>query len=388
MSAAMARQESILERSAGWHRESREGGQLVVSLGGRWTLEAVAAADSALRAATVAGSGKACIDVSAVEALDSAGAWAICRTIDQWSRQGIAADITGAQPAHMALIERVRNCEARPDMERARPHPLMAILDRVGRQTETVLREARALVGFFGLTCVVAARSLVRPSRIRMTPLVSHIEQVGLNALPIVGLLAFLIGVVLAYQGADQLRRFGADVFTVNLLGVSVLREIGILITAIIVAGRSGSAFTAQIGTMKVNQEIDAMRTLGIDPVEVLVLPRLFALVIAMPLLAFFADMMALLGGGVICYVMLDISVTQFVRQLNGAVSMWSFWVGIIKAPIFGFIIALVGCYEGLKVSGSAESVGRLTTQAVVESIFIVMVADAMFSILFSYLKI
>lgn len=384
----MARQEKLPGRSGGWHRESRDGDRLVLSLGGRWTLGAVADADEALRAAPPSGASRARIDASAIEALDSAGAWAICRTIDLWSRQGIATDIVGAQPAHMALIERVRACEARPDMDRARPSPLLAMLDRVGRQTEAVILEARALIGFFGLTCVVAARSLARPSRIRLTPLVSHVEQVGLNALPIVGLLAFLIGVVLAYQGADQLRRFGADVFTVNLLGVSMLREIGILITAIIVAGRSGSAFTAQIGTMKVNQEVDAMRTLGIDPVEVLVLPRLFALVVAMPLLAFFADIMGLLGGGVICYLMLDISVTQFLRQLNGAVSMWSFWVGIIKAPIFGFIIALVGCYEGLKVSGSAESVGRLTTQAVVESIFIVMVADAMFSILFSYLKI
>jgi len=328
------------------------------------------------------------IDASEVEALDSAGAWAICRTFAAWEAKGLAVEVVGAKSSHAALIERVRSCHARPERAGESVNALLVMLDRIGRQMARVVLDARDLLGFFGLTIVTVGRSLVQPRRVRLTPLISHLEQVGLHALPIVGLLSFLIGVVLAYQGADQLRRFGADVFTVNLLGVSVLREIGILITAIIVAGRSGSAFTAQIGTMKVNLEVDAMRTLGIDPIEVLVLPRLLALVVAMPLLAFFADMMGLLGGGVICFLMLDISVVQFLRQLNSAVSMWSFWIGIIKAPIFGFIIALVGCYEGLKVSGSAESVGRLTTQAVVESIFIVIVADAVFSILFSYLKI
>jgi phospholipid/cholesterol/gamma-HCH transport system permease protein len=384
----MALHANISDRAPGWYRESREGDRWVLSLGGRWTLKAVAAADVALRHAGPGDAKRAAIDASAIEALDSAGAWAICRTLAALESSGVAAVIVGARPAHAALIERVRACEARPDMARTVPNPFVVMLDRIGRQTVGVIHEARDLLGFFGLTVVTIGRALARPRRIRLTSLVSHLEQVGLNALPIVGLLAFLIGIVLAYQGADQLRRFGADIFTVDLLAVSVLREIGILMTAIIVAGRSGSAFTAQIGTMKVNQEIDAMRTLGIDPVEVLVLPRLLALVVAMPLLAFFADMMGLLGGGVICYAMLDISIVQFLRQLNGAVSLWSFWIGLIKAPIFGFIIALVGCYEGLKVSGSAESVGRLTTQAVVESIFIVIVADAMFSILFSYLKI
>jgi len=201
-------------------------------------------------------------------------------------------------------------------------------------------------------------------------------------------LISFLTGVVLAYQGADQLARFGAQIFTINLVGIGVLREMGILLTAIIVAGRSGSAYTAQIGTMKVNEEVDAMRTLGLDPMELLVLPRVIALIIVMPLLTFYADMMGLLGGAVMANVVLDISFFQFVRQLNTAVPLWSFWVGVIKAPLFGFIIALVGCYEGLQVTRSAESVGRQTTRAVVEAVFLVIVLDAVLSILFSVLGI
>ncbi|MCG8354731.1 MAG: ABC transporter permease, partial [Kiloniellales bacterium] len=235
---------------------------------------------------------------------------------------------------------------------------------------------------------IALGRTLADPRRLRLTALVSHMEQAGLNAMPIVGLLSFLIGVVLAYQGADQLARFGAQIFTVNLVGIGVLREMGIILTAIIVAGRSGSAYTAQIGTMMVREEIDAMRTIGLDPMDVLVMPRVIALLLVMPLLAFYADLMGLLGGAVMATVVLDISLVQFARQLNDAVPLWSFWVGIIKAPIFGFVIALVGCFEGFKVSRSAESVGLRTTAAVVEAIFIVIVLDAMFSVLFSVIGI
>jgi phospholipid/cholesterol/gamma-HCH transport system permease protein len=206
--------------------------------------------------------------------------------------------------------------------------------------------------------------------------------------MPIVGLLSFLIGVVMAYQGADQLRRFGAEIYTVNLLGVSILRELGVLLSAIIIAGRSGSAFTAQIGTMQVNEEIDALRTLGLDPIEVLVLPRLFGLVITLPLIAFFADFMGILGGGLMSWAVLDINIPNFLTQLQSAVGEMTLWVGIIKAPFFASIIALVGCFEGLNVTRSAESVGRLTTQSVVESIFFVIVTDAAFSIVFSVLKV
>jgi len=221
-----------------------------------------------------------------------------------------------------------------------------------------------------------------------MKALVTHIEHTGLNAIPIVALISFLVGVVLAYQGADQLRRFGAQIFTVNLVGISVLREMGILLTAIVVAGRSGSAFTAQIGTMQVNEEVDALRTLGLDPMEILVLPRVLALVISLPLLTFLSDVMGLLGGGLMTVVLVQIDFQQYVALLKAAVNTNHFWVGIIKAPVFAILISLVGCFEGLRVVGSAESVGRLTTRSVVEGIFLVIIFDALFSVLFSVIGI
>jgi len=262
------------------------------------------------------------------------------------------------------------------------------MVERTGAAALQAGREARDLLNFLGMMVTALARTVASPRRLRGTALVHHMEQTGLNALPIVGLLSFLIGVVLAYQGADQLRQFGAQLFVVNLLGISILREIGILMTSIIIAGRSGSAFTAQIGTMKVNLEVDAMRTLGLDPIELLVLPRALALMITLPLLAFYADIVGLLGGAVMCYFVLDISFGQFVQQLHGAIKLSTLMVGLCKAPVFAFVIALVGCYEGLKVSGSAESVGRLTTRSVVVGIFLVIVLDALFSILFSYVRI
>jgi phospholipid/cholesterol/gamma-HCH transport system permease protein len=225
---------------------------------------------------------------------------------------------------------------------------------------------------------------LRRPRRVRLVSTVHHIERIGIDALPIMGLLAYLIGVVLAFQGADQLRQYGAEVFTINLLGVSILREIGVLITAIMVAGRTGSAFAAEIGTMKVNQEVDAMRTIGLDPMDTLVLPRLFALAISLPLLVFYANAMAMAGGATMVIVGLDLSVEQFVEQLSNAVTLGTLAVGLIKAPVFAVLIGMVACYEGLKVSGSAESVGIHTTRSVVKSIFLVIVFDAAFSIFFS----
>jgi phospholipid/cholesterol/gamma-HCH transport system permease protein len=254
----------------------------------------------------------------------------------------------------------------------------------VGEASIRAFQEGRRLLSFYGQIVLALAAVAMRPTRLRGISLVHHLEQTGVNALPIVGLISFLIGVVLAYQGATQLRMFGADIFTIDLLAISVLREIGVLLTAIVVAGRSGSAFTAQLGTMQVNEEIDAMRTLGLDPVEVLVLPRLLALMIALPLLAFFANIMALLGGGVMAVVVLDIGPGQFVNRLDGVVTLTTFLVGMVKAPVFAFLIAMVGCYEGMNASGSAESVGRQTTRSVVIGIFLVIVSDALFSIVFA----
>jgi phospholipid/cholesterol/gamma-HCH transport system permease protein len=231
-------------------------------------------------------------------------------------------------------------------------------------------------------------RLVRRPGWLRWTAIVAQMEQTGVNALAIVGLLSLLVGVVIAYQGADQLRHFGAEIYTVDLLGVSILRELGVLMTAIIIAGRSGSAFTAQIGTMQVNEEIDALRTIGLDPVEVLVVPRLVGLLLTLPMLTIYANLMGLLGGCLMAWGVLGITIPQFLNELQASISPRTFWIGVIKAPFFAAIIATIGCFEGFQVSRSAESVGRLTTLSVVESIFLVIVTDSIFSVFFSMLRI
>ena len=370
--------------SAGWLSTAEQDGSLRLNAGGRWETAALAELDAALRRIAPAPGRAVRIDLGGLTHLDTAGAWVIHRTLRELRAKGIAASLDNAAPAHAALIEAIARND-RPGLPgRKRPNPLVALLDHWGRAFVGGLAEVGGLLSFLGLATITALRALAQPGRIRIVPLFSHIEHTGLTALPIIGLLSFLIGVVLAYQGADQLRRFGAEIFTVNLVGVSMLREMGILLAAIIVAGRSGSAFTAQIGTMQVNEEIDAMRTLGLDPIEVLVLPRVIALVIVLPLLAVYSDLMGLLGGALMSWAVLDISLVQFMERLRGAVPVWSFWVGLIKAPVFGLLIALVGCRQGLEVEGSAESVGRQTTRAVVISIFLVIVTDAVFSIFFS----
>ena len=368
--------------------QRREGEILRLEFAGQWTTQELARHDSALRALDLQGARAAVVDLSACSAIDSAGAWVLDRTLDDLKRRGAEVSLVGSSPAIETLLGTIakKHVELPPP---PRPdNPIIAVALRMGRETVRIGREGADLLSFLGLTVIVFLRSLMMPWRIRLTPLIAHMEQTGLNALPIVGLISFLVGVVLAYQGADQLARFGAQIFTVNLVAIGVLREMGILLTAIIVAGRSGSSFTAQIGTMKVNEEVDAMQTLGLDPMEVLVMPRVFALVLVLPLLTFYADLMGLLGGAVMATVVLDISFFQFARQLSDAVTLWTFWIGIIKAPLFAFIIGMIGCYEGLQVSRSAESVGRQTTRAVVEAIFLVIVLDALLSIFFSVIGI
>ncbi|MGF1594873.1 MAG: MlaE family lipid ABC transporter permease subunit [Kiloniellaceae bacterium] len=367
---------------------AREGPVLRLRFAGAWTTQELARHDEALRRLDLQGAREVAVDLSACSAIDSAGAWVLDRTIGDLKRRGAEVALIGCSPAIETLLGTVARKHVDLPPAPKPDNPLIAVALRVGRETHRIAREATDLLSFLGLTVTVFVRTLLRPWRIRLVPLISHMEQTGLNALPIVGLISFLVGIVLAYQGADQLARFGAQIFTVNLVAIGVLREMGILLTAIIVAGRSGSSFTAQIGTMKVNEEIDAMRTLGLDPMEVLVMPRVFALVLVLPLLTFYADIMGLLGGAVMATIVLDISFFQFARQLSDAVTLWTFWVGIIKAPLFAFIIGMIGCYEGLQVSRSAESVGRQTTRAVVESIFLVIVLDALLSIFFSVIGI
>ncbi|KAA0586478.1 MlaE family lipid ABC transporter permease subunit (plasmid) [Azospirillum oryzae] len=367
-----------------------EDGGWRIGAAGRWTLDAATAASDALDRAPKPQEGAAVrLDMARVEALDTVGAYLLNRMAERLGANGHAVAIVGLRPEHAALFDAVRDAgKAPPHPIEREHHPILDMIVRTGETTVSAAKEILDLVGFLGLVTVTFARLILRPSRLRLTSVLFHIEQTGLNALPILGLLSFLIGVVLAFQGADQLKRFGAELYVVNLLGISVLREIGILMTAIIVAGRSGSAFTAQIGTMKVNQEVDAIGTMGLDPVELLVVPRALALMITLPLLAFYADVMGLFGGAVMAYATLDITFGQFIRQLHSAVGINTVIAGLIKAPVFALVIAMVGCYEGLKVSGSAESVGIMTTKAVVEGIFLVIVIDAVFSVLFSMLGV
>jgi len=262
------------------------------------------------------------------------------------------------------------------------------MLARWGRRVWGFLAGCFEFLHFIGECATALARWAVRPGRIRWLPILHNLQAAGFNALPITGLLTFLLGIVIAYQGAEQLQRFGANVYVADLIGLSMVRELSPLITAIIVAGRSGSAYTAQIGTMKVTEEIDALRTIGIGPLDLLVLPKVLALMVALPLLTIYTDAMGILGGMVMARAQLGVSFGTFVDRLDEAISLTSLLIGIGKAPVFAAIIALVGCYQGFRVSGSADSVGRQTTESVVQSIFLVILTDALFSIAFSYLDI
>ncbi len=373
---------------SGWLRAERSGQALLLSVGGSWVIATLAALDASLREVETGSIRRARIDLGAIDQMDTAGAWVLYRTREQFRALGIETEFDRVKPAHGIILMRIAEGDIERDLSEVPRHLLIAMVNRVGAATVACYEEAKDLLNFLGVIAVTLGHTMLRPGRIRFIPLMSQIEQVGLNAIPIVGLLSFLIGVVIAFQGADQLARFGAEIFTVNLVGVSILREMAILLTAIIVAGRSGSAFAAQIGTMQVNQEIDAMRAIGLDPIEVLVLPRIVALIIAMPLLGMFANLMGLAGGALMSLSVLDISFVQFVERLKEVVPIWSLWVGLIKAPVFGFLIGLVGCREGLKVAGGADSVGRQTTKSVVVAIFLVIIVDALFSIFFSFVRL
>jgi phospholipid/cholesterol/gamma-HCH transport system permease protein len=268
----------------------------------------------------------------------------------------------------------------------AKPH--LVWLQDIGRKTYSAGSQLTALLGFLGESFLALVGCISHPGRIRWRPIVFNLRSAGFDALPIVGMLSLLLGIVVAYQGADQLRRYGANIFVADLVGLSMLREFAPLMTAIIIAGRSGSAYAAQIGTMSVTQEIDAMRTIGIAPLDMLVLPKLIALLIALPLLTVFADMLGVIGGMLMARAQLGVGFGEFLDRLSKAVSITSYLVGIGKAPVFAAIIAMVGCFQGFRTRGGADSVGLQTTRAVVQSIFLVIVADALFSIAFSVLDL
>ena len=373
----------------GWLKSAHQGDTRVLSAGGDWTLSSLAHLDGLAREqADGPAPARARFVLGDVLRMDTSGAWLLARLGRAWESRGTAMSFEGLTPARRELLRLAREVPDEPMPPSPGARGLLGFMDKVGRRTVDVGREALALLSFFGQILVVLARTVLQPWRLRLTSLVRQMELTGLDAIPIVALLSFLIGIVLAFQGADQLRRFGAEIFTVNLLGVSVLRELGVLLTAIIVAGRSGSSFTAQIGAMQVNQEVDALRTIGLDPVEVLVLPRVLALAITLPLLVFLADIMALAGGALMVVTALDIPAAQFLRQLSGAVYPGTFWAGLAKAPVFAFLIAMVGCYEGMRVERNAAGIGKSTTKSVVVSIFLVILVDAIFSVMFSQLGI
>jgi phospholipid/cholesterol/gamma-HCH transport system permease protein len=286
----------------------------------------------------------------------------------------------------LALISQQR--EGHADEPVAVVTPPLTLLARFGLAAKEAFEQGSALLGFVGESTVALAGCLAHPSRWRWRAILYNIRSAGFDALPIVALLSFLLGIVVAYQGAGQLRQYGANIFVADLVGLSMLREFAPLMTAIIIAGRSGSAYAAQIGTMAVTEEIDAMRTIGIAPLELLVLPKIIALMIALPLLTVFADVMGVFGGMIMARSQLGVGFGEFAERLVKAVSVTSYAVGIGKAPMFAAIIAVVGCFQGFRTHGGADSVGRQTTRSVVQSIFLVIVADAMFSIAFSVLDL
>jgi phospholipid/cholesterol/gamma-HCH transport system permease protein len=352
-------------------------GRIVAS--GDWTLADAPALAARIAAIERSRNIPGAVDAAGITRLDTAGAEYL---LDLAGGDGAA--ISGLDAGRRALLDAVarvrRAANAGP---RKRDTGLLALVARVGRAVEVFGNNFVDLVGFIGLMLATLARGLPRPRRWRVTSLVVHVEQTGLDAVPIVALLSFLVGAVVAFLGATVLRDFGASVFTVELIGYSFLREFGVLLTAILVAGRSGSAFTAQIGSMKAREEIDAIRTLGLDPVEVLVLPRALALLLSMPLLTFLAMVAGIAGGALVCIFALDISPGMFLSRLQETTSVRHFWIGMSKAPLFAFLIAAIGCLEGFKVSGSAESVGEHTTSSVVQSIFVVILIDALAAIFY-----
>ena len=359
------------------------------ALSGGWTARGIGAIQQQLGSIEAEARAAVHADGSEIEALDTAGAWALRKLLLRLGGEGTAISLDGLRPEFARLLQAVAEQMAEQDKQTP---PVVAkslnALERVGKSTEAVFDQGLAMLGFVGETATALGGWFTHPGRIRWRPILFNIRTAGFDALPIVGLLSFLLGIVVAYQGADQLKQYGANIFVVDLVGLSMLREFAPLITAIIIAGRSGSAYAAQIGTMAVTEEIDAMRTIGIAPLELLVLPKVIALVIAVPLLTVFSDVLGVIGGMIMAQSQLGVTYGEFLDRFTKAVSVTSYLVGIGKAPVFAAIIAMVGCFQGFRTHGGADSVGRQTTRSVVQSIFLVIVADALFSIAFSALDL
>ncbi len=320
------------------------------------------------------------IDLSDIHRMDTVGAWLVYRAV-----RDRGAKVVGASHDEVSLVKQVSDFDVPAKVHPDEAATLTSILNELGEWVIDIGQTLLGLLGFFGATLIGFVNVIKRPVRqFRLNAVVQRFDVVGVRALGIIGLMSFLIEIVIAQQGAVQLAQFGAEVYTINLIGRITVRELGVLMTAIMVAGRSGSAFAAQIGTMKITEEIDAMRTIGVSPVEALVIPRLLASVVMMPLLAFWAIVTALIGGGLFVWFDLSIPPITYIQRLQEVIPMTDLYIALIKAPVFGFIIALAGCFQGMLVQGNSEEVGSRTTTAVVQSIFLVIVLDAVFAVFFS----
>jgi phospholipid/cholesterol/gamma-HCH transport system permease protein len=362
------------------------GDRLELVAAGPWTGPHVAALERLVAAAATAGAParRIIVDMAGVAALDTLGAWLIERLLRGAAARGQEAEFARLPERYRGLFEELRRVNRRPPARGAPLNPLLAGLDAIGRAAVGVKDEFAPFLAMFGAMAVALSRVLMHPPRLRLTSAVHHLSRVGWQAVPIILLITFLIGCIISQQGIFHFRKFGADAYVVDMLGILILREIGVLIVAIMVAGRSGSAYTAELGSMKMREEVDALRTMGFDPVEILILPRVLALVIALPILAFLGSMAALYGGGLVAWLYGGMSPSVFVARLREAISVTHFEVGMIKAPFMALVIGTVACSEGLRVKGSAESLGLQTTTSVVKSIFLVIVLDGLFAIFFA----
>jgi phospholipid/cholesterol/gamma-HCH transport system permease protein len=322
----------------------------------------------------------ASIDLAGIDHIDTIGAWIVHRLAARTQAQ-----VVGANEDANRLLDVVARNDQAIDTRPQPLHPISRVLDQIGAATKLSCTTLVGMLGVLGATVISLGHLIRHPGSIRINAIVQRLEVVGVSALGIIGLMSFLVGIVIAQQGSVQLQQFGMEVLTVNLVGRLTFRELGVLMTAIMVAGRSGSAFAAQLGTMQLNEEVDAMRTIGVQPMEALVMPRILAAVIMMPLLGFYASIVAIIGGGFLCAVSLDIPPITFVQRLREVVPITDLYVGLVKAPVFGLIIGISGCFQGLQVRGNAEEVGLRTTAAVVQAIFLVIVIDAVFAVFFTW---
>lgn len=361
-----------------------QGGVVRLRAGGAWTASHANALEALVDGAEAGASGRAEIDLSSISRLDTFGAWLIERLRRGLKAGGAEPRIEGLAPDYARLVKVVQQVAEGDASEPPPPPTVTTMLESIGRSMAEVGGTFVDLINMVGAVIFAAGRVALRPARFRLTSTVHQIDQVGWRAVPIVLLITFLIGCIIAQQGIFHFRRFGADVFVVDMVGVLVLREIGVLLVCIMVAGRSGSAYTAELGSMKMREEIDALKTMGLDPIEVLILPRILALVIAVPILTFLGSMAALYGGGLVAWLYGGLQPDIFLSRLREAISLDHFQVGMIKAPFMALVIGVVSCVEGLAVRGSAESLGQHTTASVVKSIFFVIVLDGAFAIFFA----